>query len=88
MPDPNFMELGIHIMELNSISAAYFINTSYQTVSVYVAPVIARQRLDKNVTAAINTQATLEELLNAFFCAVRVVSSKVGDMFFLKLIVF
>jgi hypothetical protein len=35
-------------------------------------PIVARQRLGKNVTAATNTYATVQELLNApFFYTVR-----------------
>jgi hypothetical protein len=63
MPEPIFMKLGTYIMAPELISRAYFINASHQ--SVYVSPVIARQRLNKNITAAI-------ELLDTSFCMVRV----------------
>jgi hypothetical protein len=36
-------------------------------VSICVYPVVARQRLDKNVSATINTDAAIEEMLDAFF---------------------
>jgi hypothetical protein len=56
---------------------AYFINPSHR--SVY-PPIVARQRLDRNVTAVTNTRATIEESLDASFSA-RSVSyqMKVGD---------
>jgi hypothetical protein len=50
------------------ISTAYFINPSHQSVCLYVyPPIVARQRLGKNVTAATNTQATIEGLLDMSF---------------------
>jgi hypothetical protein len=36
-------------------------------VFVFVSPIVARQRLGKNVTAAMTTRATLKELLGALF---------------------
>jgi hypothetical protein len=45
-------------------------------------PSVARQRLGKNVTAATNTHATTEELLDATY------EKKVGDYFFPELLVF
>jgi hypothetical protein len=56
-------------------------NPSHQSVRPYVYfPIVARQRFGKNVTAATNTQGTIEELLNASF-SMRSVSyqRKVGD---------
>jgi hypothetical protein len=32
---------------------------------IYIPPIVVRQRLGKNVTAATNTHATMEELLDA-----------------------
>jgi hypothetical protein len=60
------------------ISTAYFINPSHQSVYVYpliVArellgknpPIVATQRLGKNVAAAKNTHTAIEELLDASF---------------------
>jgi hypothetical protein len=47
---------------------AYFINPSRQSVCLYVYLLIAaRQRLGKNVTAAMNTHETIEESLDALF---------------------
>jgi hypothetical protein len=36
-------------------------------VCVCVSPIAARQRLGRNVTAVMNTHATIEELLDASF---------------------
>jgi hypothetical protein len=75
------MKLGMYITAPESIKKAYFINTSHQFVCLYVHPaIVARQRLGKNVTATTNTQATIDELLDASF-SVRSVSyqGKVGD---------
>jgi hypothetical protein len=66
------------------ISTAYFINPSHQSVCLYEYPtLVARQQLGKNVTAAMNTQGTIGELLNTSF-SMRSVSyqRKVGDYFF------
>jgi hypothetical protein len=42
------------------------LHKSFPSVCLYVySPVVARQRLGKNVTAAVNTHATTEELLDA-----------------------
>jgi hypothetical protein len=74
MAESIFMKLGMYIMAPVPISTAYFINPSHQFVCLYVYPtLIARQRLGKSVTAATNTQATVEELLDALF-SVRSVS--------------
>jgi hypothetical protein len=50
-------------------------------------PLIARQRLGKNITAATNTHATIEELLEAPSLSMRPVSyqREVGDQFFPEL---
>jgi hypothetical protein len=51
--------------------------------------IVARRRLGRNVTEVTNTQATIEELLDAsFFSVARVASKKVGDSFFRELFVF
>jgi hypothetical protein len=59
------------IMAPERIWTVYFINVSHQCVCLNVY--VARQRLDKTVTAATNTHATLKELLDSSFFAVRVV---------------
>jgi hypothetical protein len=73
----------LYIMATEPISAVYVINSSHQSVCLYVnSDNVARQRLDKNVTAATNTRATIEELLEALF-SLRSVSrhGKVGNYF-------
>jgi hypothetical protein len=63
MPEPIFMKLDMYIVAPEPISMVYFINPSHQPVCLYVYPhIIARQRLDKNVTTATNTHATIEKL--------------------------
>jgi hypothetical protein len=51
-------------------------------------PIVARQRFGENVTAATNTHATIEELVDAS-SSMRSVScqKKVGDYFFPELLV-
>jgi hypothetical protein len=59
----------------HGFSTAHFINPSHQFVCIYVY--VARQRLSKNVTAAVNTQARIEEIVGrVVFYAVRVVSKE------------
>jgi hypothetical protein len=88
MPEPIFMKLGMYIMTPEPISAAHFINPSYQPVCLYVYPlIVAKQRFDKNVTGGTNTHATKEELYASF--SVRFVSyqRKVDEYFFPELFV-
>jgi hypothetical protein len=55
-----------YIMAPEPISMAYFINPTHQSVCLYVyPPIIARQQLSRNITAAMNTHATINELLDA-----------------------
>jgi hypothetical protein len=73
MAEPIFMKLGmyVYINAPEPISTVYFINLS---------PTAARQGLGKNVTAATNTHATIEELLDAsFFMRSVSYQRKVGD---------
>jgi hypothetical protein len=68
MPEQIFMKLGMDILAPEPISPAYFINPSHQSVCLYVySPIVARQRLCKNVIAGMNTHATIEEFLDASF---------------------
>jgi hypothetical protein len=68
MPEPIFMKLSMYIIAPEPISTVYFINPSHQSVCLYTYhPIVARQRLGKNITAATNTHATIEELLDASF---------------------
>jgi hypothetical protein len=58
----------MYIMEPEPILTAYFISPFHWPVCLYAfPPIVARQRLGKNSTAATNTHATIEELLDASF---------------------
>jgi hypothetical protein len=73
------MKLGTYITTPEPISTAQLKNPSHHHVCLYVYPIVdrqrlgknpptvARQRLDRNVTAVTNTHATIEELLDASF---------------------
>jgi hypothetical protein len=66
--------------QLLNASTAYCIHPSYQSACLYLYPsIVARQRVDKEVTVATNTLATIE-LLDASF-SMRSVSyqRKVGN---------
>jgi hypothetical protein len=68
MPEPTFMKLGMYIMVPEPSSVVYYTSPSYQFVCLYVYhSIVARQWLGKNITAATNTHATIEELLDALF---------------------
>jgi hypothetical protein len=58
------MKLGMYGMALEPISTTYLINPAHQYVYLLI---VARQRLSKNITAAANTHATIEEVLDASF---------------------
>jgi hypothetical protein len=80
MPEHMFMKLSMYIMAPDLISAECFINSSHQSVCLYVYPsTFARQGLSKNITEATNT--TIEELLDTFFVW-STYQRKVGDYFF------
>jgi hypothetical protein len=87
MPEQIVIKLGIHIMEPELISTAYFTNVSHWYVCLYVSA--ARKQLGKNITAATNTRVTTEELLDTSF-STRSVSYKrnVGYSLFPELIAF
>jgi hypothetical protein len=79
------MKLGMYVYHVYHGTCAHLNGvlhkSSHQSVCLYVyPPIVARQRLGKNVTAAINTHATIEELLDTSF-SMRSVSyqGKVGD---------
>jgi hypothetical protein len=62
------MKLGMYINAPIPIITAYLVNPSHQSVCLFVhLLIVARQRLDKNVTAAINTCAATEKLWLASF---------------------
>jgi hypothetical protein len=49
-------KLGMHIMALEPISAAYFINLSYHPMCLYIYPsVTAKQWFTENITVVTNT---------------------------------
>jgi hypothetical protein len=53
-----------------------------------IPPIVARQELSKNVTAVMNTHATIAELLDASFSMLSMLDErKVGDWFFPELLV-
>jgi hypothetical protein len=68
------MKLGMYIMAPDPISTKNFINSFHEFLCLHVY--VARQRIGVNVTAATNTHATIEELLDAFFYATRIVSKE------------
>jgi hypothetical protein len=63
------MKLDMYIIAPESISTEVFINSSHQCMYTSLA---ARQRLGKNVTAAIDTHATIDEFLVVVFYVVSV----------------
>jgi hypothetical protein len=81
MAEPVFMKIGRYIMELKTNSAAYFTNPSRQSINI-CTPTVARQRLSKNVPAATNTHATIEDLWDPSFSLLSVsYQEKAGDYF-------
>jgi hypothetical protein len=83
---PILMKLDMRIMAPEPIWTAYFVNPSHQ--SVYASPIVAGQRLGKNVTVATNTQATIKELFDTSFSMWHVsYQRKVWDQFFSELLV-
>jgi hypothetical protein len=84
------MKLGMYIMAPEPISTAYFINPLPSVcVSMCIPPIVARQRLGKNVTAATKTQTTTEELLDASISMQSVsYQRKVSDWFLAELLIF
>jgi hypothetical protein len=78
MPEPVFMNLGMHIMAPDPISTAYFIHLC---VCVCIPPIVARQRLGilypffivsqlfgKHVSAATNTRNNRRIIFDACVC--------------------
>jgi hypothetical protein len=84
------MKINMYVMASELISTAYFINPFHQSVrlDVYNPPIVARQWLGKNIIAATNAHATIEELFDALFYMMPVsYQRKVGDQFFPELLV-
>jgi hypothetical protein len=50
----------MYIVTAEPISAAYFINPISVCICMNIPPLVARQRLGKNVTSATNAHATLK----------------------------
>jgi hypothetical protein len=93
-------------MASKPISTSYFINPSHQPVCLHACPslvareqlsknrpIVARQRLSKSITAATNTHATIEELLDASFSmrsvscqGKQVIKSSQNILFFLSIV--
>jgi hypothetical protein len=90
MPEPVCIKLCVYIMASEPISTAYITIHSHKSVCLYVLPpVVDRQQLGKNVTAAMNTHITIDELLvGVVFYAVRVVSEESRRLFFTELLVY
>jgi hypothetical protein len=66
MDESIFMKLGAY-MTPELISAAYFINSSHQSMCLHMyTSIFASQRLSKNIPVVTNAQA-IEELLGASF---------------------
>jgi hypothetical protein len=63
------MKLGMYIMASEPVSTACYISPSHQFV---YPPIVARQQLSKNVTAAMNTHGKIKDLLNASFSMISV----------------
>jgi hypothetical protein len=88
MAEPIFMKLSMFNMAPESISTAYFINPSHQSLCLYVYLfVVARQLFGKHVTAEMNTRNNIIIVGRDVFCGVRVVSKKVADWLFPGLVV-
>jgi hypothetical protein len=80
MPEPIFIKFDMYIMAPEPISTAYFINPSHYSVCLYAnPPIVAKQRLAKNVTAATNTHATIELFYESFSMQTVSYQKKVGD---------
>jgi hypothetical protein len=85
------MRIGICIMEREPILMAYFVDPSHHALCLYArALFVARKCLGKNVTATMNTQVTIEELLDSSFksdlCRIKgkwVISSSQNFLFLL-----
>jgi hypothetical protein len=64
IPEPVFMEPQGTSVHLNCVLQKYLPSVF---VSIYVSPSVTRKVLGKNFTAATNTHATIDELLDASF---------------------
>jgi hypothetical protein len=60
MSEPIFMKLNVYIMAHEPSSTAYKKSFLSVCISKFVPPIVARQWLGKNITAAANTYATID----------------------------
>jgi hypothetical protein len=82
MPETIFLKLHTYITAPGPINGILHKYPPSVCVPVH-SPISARQQLSKNITAATNTHATIEELLDASFSVQFVLyQRKVGDQFF------
>jgi hypothetical protein len=76
MTEPVFLKLDMYIMAPEPLPTVYFINPSHQSLRLHVYPfLVARQQLDKNVTAAVGYIRNNRRIVGrVVLYAVRVVS--------------
>jgi hypothetical protein len=75
MAEHIFLKFDMYITALEPFPTAYFINPTHQSVCLYVDPLlVARQQLDKNVTAATDIRNNRRIVGRVVFYVVRVVS--------------
>lgn len=60
MAEPIFIKFDMYIIEFELISTTYFKNLSYQSLRLYVSPIIVKQQVGKNVTVSTVKHATVE----------------------------
>jgi hypothetical protein len=86
MAEPIFMKLGMYIMALEPISAAYFINPTRHSVCLYAYPLSLIGNGSVKDTAVRNKYATTELLDATFFMRSVSYQRKAGDWFFPELV--
>jgi hypothetical protein len=61
MAESIFMKLGMYIMALEAhLNGVIHKSLPSVCVSIFLVPIVGRQRFGKNITAETNTQATIE----------------------------
>jgi hypothetical protein len=84
MPDPIFMQMYLYHDNWPHLNGILHESLPSVCMSVCFPPFIAKKRLDKNIIAATNTHATIEELLDGVFSMQSVsYQRKAGEYFFL-----
>jgi hypothetical protein len=87
LDEPVIMRLSMYITASEYISTSYFINTSHQSVCLCVPLIVARQRLCKNVSAAMgNNNRRTAECVD--FIRSMSYHRKVGDELFPEILAF